>query len=108
MLVLGFDGQALLELDTSLMILHRPFSHLYFAENFDYWACDGHFFKLRLHWHASGILSGWHIVKLFSIALLHHPCHNVETPGWWRESWNGLVHFAFRRVRFLHTITGIS
>lgn len=40
MLVRCFDGQPLRNIDPSLVDLHRPFSHLYFTDRFDYWACD--------------------------------------------------------------------
>lgn len=30
-----FDGQPLSEIDPSLVILHRPFRHLFFADSFD-------------------------------------------------------------------------
>lgn len=52
-LVCRYDVKPVPEDIPSLIVLHRAFSHLYFAEHFRYRARDCNF-ELRLLWHAGG------------------------------------------------------
>lgn len=84
MLVPGFDGQPLPEIGPSPVVLCLPFSHLYFAKCFNFWARD-YDFELFCCRHVRGIFAGWHNVKLLAILPSHRPSDYVETPGWGRD-----------------------
>lgn len=74
-----FDGQMVPDVVSSLVDLHRQFRHLYFSEQFKYWAQDGNF-ELRLHWHFWWIFSGWKNVEILAVLSEPWPIYSCKTP----------------------------
>lgn len=81
--------------------LHHPFSLLYFAERFAYWALECTF-ELFLPFHSRGIFAGWHNVELLAI---RSRIFRVITSRARVSIEHGrvLAYFAFQRLRSLHT-----
>lgn len=67
-------GQPLPEIAASIVVLHHPFDHLYFAQRFICWARD-YDIELGLHCHFRGIFPGWYNIELVVIPALHQPIH---------------------------------
>lgn len=91
------------DLDWLLVVLRCPFSHLYLAERFNYWACDCNLERYLRH-HARGVFAGGPNFELFALIPLHRPSHNIQTPGWWQEL-KPSRSFPFRSVRTFHITT---